>query len=128
MPTVGCRGVNFTPEVIKDILLSGIYDRDVGREVLGDSAIEDKTVNELIRFAEAKEAARDAAIGGRPTAATAAATSSYKRSSRQDNSTQQPQQQRASPPNDTHPKKLRCRCSQDFAARPNGSTNQTPYY
>ena len=40
---VGCRGVDYTPEVIKDILLSGIYDHDVRRE-----AIEDKTVNKLI--------------------------------------------------------------------------------
>ena len=56
----------------------GIYDHNVRREILGDSAVKDKTVNELIRFVEAKEAARDAAIGGRPAAATAAATSSYK--------------------------------------------------
>ena len=39
-----CRGVDYTPEVIKDILLSGIYDLDLGREVLGTAGIEDKTV------------------------------------------------------------------------------------
>ena len=54
--TVGCRGVDYTPGVIKDILLLGIYDQDVGREVLGDSAVEDKSVNELVRFVESKEA------------------------------------------------------------------------
>ena len=85
--------------IVKDILLSGIYDHDVRREVLGDGATEDKTVNELIRFVKAKEAARDAAIGGRPAAATAAATSSYKRSSRQDgnNPPQKLQQQQGFP-------------------------------
>ena len=124
--TAGCRGVNYTPEVIKNILLLGIYDQDVRREVLGDRAIEDKSVNELVRFVEAKEAARDAALRGRPATATAAATS-YKRSSRQDNNNQQQQQQRGCPPNNARPKKL---CRQDFfnfAARPNGSINQTPY-
>ena len=63
---VGCIGVDYMPEVIKVILLSGMYDHDVRREVLGDSTVKDKTVNELIRFVKAKEAACDAAIGGRP--------------------------------------------------------------
>ena len=69
--------MNYTSEVIKDILLSGIYDQEVRCEVLGDSSVEAKSVNELVRFIEAKEAARDAALGGRP-AASAAAASSYK--------------------------------------------------
>ena len=85
---VDCRGVDYTPEVIKDILLSGIYDHDVRREVLGNSITEDKSVNELIRFVEAKEAARNAAICGRPMATTAAASSSYKKSSMQDSNSQ----------------------------------------
>ena len=58
---VRCRGIDYTSEVIKDILFSGIYDQEVRGEVFGDSAIEDKSVNELVRFVEAKEAARDAA-------------------------------------------------------------------
>ena len=106
---VGCRGVDYTPEVIKDILLSGIYDHDVRREVLGSSSIEDKSVNDLIRFVEAKEAACDAAVGSRPAAAAAAASSSYKKSSRQDSSSRpQQQQQRNGPPSGMRPKKLRC--------------------
>ena len=89
------------------ILLSGIYDHNVRREVLGNSAIEDKTVNELNGFVEAKEAACDAAIGGKPVATTAAASSSYKRSLRQDSNSQlQQQPQRSSPPNGARPKKL----------------------
>ena len=43
-----CGGVDYTSEVIKDILLSGIYDLDVRREVLGTAGIEDKTVNKLV--------------------------------------------------------------------------------
>ena len=82
---VGCRGVDYKREVIKDILLSGIYNHNVCREVLGSSSVKDKSVNDLIRFVEAKEAAHNAAVGNRPAAAAAAASSSYKKSSRQDN-------------------------------------------
>ena len=58
-----CTGVDYTPEVVKDILLSGIYDPDVRREVLGTSGIEEKSVHEIIQIVEAKEAAQDAASG-----------------------------------------------------------------
>ena len=50
-----CRGVDYTPEVIKDILLSGIYDLDVRREVMGTAGIVDKSVNDLVRIVKAKE-------------------------------------------------------------------------
>ena len=46
------------------------------RQVLGSSSIEDKSVNDLIHFIEAKEAACDAAVGSRPGGAAAAASSS----------------------------------------------------
>ena len=51
--------------------------------MLGTAGIEEKTVNDLVRIVEAKEAAGDAAGGNRP-AATAAAASSYKKSARQE--------------------------------------------
>ena len=76
---------------------------------------------------------RDAALGGRLAATTAASTSLYKRSSRPNNNNQQKQQQQQQqgcPPSHARPKKLRCRWGQDFfdfAARPHGCTNQTPY-
>ena len=78
---------------MKDILLSGIYDLDVRREVLGTAGIEEKSIHKLIRIIEAKEAARDAAGGNRP--ATAAASSSYKKALKQDagNKPQQAQRQ-----------------------------------
>ena len=73
-----CAGVVYTSEVIKDILLSGIFDLDVRREVLGTAGIEEKSAHELVCIVEAKEAARDAAGGNRPATA-AAASSSYKK-------------------------------------------------
>ena len=127
-----CTGVDYTPEVIKDILLSGIYDLDVRRDVLGTTGIEEKSVNDLVRIVEAKEAARDAAGGSRPATA-AAASSSYKKSAKQNaNTMPQPQPARPTkgPPNGARPKKLRCRCGTeytDFAVQPDGSCNQSPY-
>ena len=75
-----CVGVNYTSKVVKDILLSGIHNPDVRREVLGTSGVEEKSVHEIIRIVEGKEAARDAASNARPATA-AAATSSYKKAS-----------------------------------------------
>ena len=84
MEAADCRCINYTPEVIKDILLSGIYKLDVHRKVLGTAGIEDKSVNDLVRIVEAKEAARDAAGGNRPAAEAAAASSFYKKPARQE--------------------------------------------
>ena len=103
--------MDYTLEVIKDILLPRIYDHNVRREVLGSSSIKDKSVNELIRFVEVKEVGCDAAVGGRQVATTAAASLSYKKSFRQDsNSRSQQQPLRNGPPSGARPKKLRCRC------------------
>ena len=76
-----CAGVDYTPEVIKDILQSGIHEPDVRREVLGTSGIEEKSIHEIIWIVEAKEAARDAASSIRPATAVVA-SSSYKNASK----------------------------------------------
>ena len=127
---LGCSSVDYTSEVIKDILLSGIYDLDVRCEVLGTAGIEDRTINDLVCIVEAKEAAQDAAGGGRP-AATAAAAPSYKKAAKQETAKRpQPARPRGGPPNGTRPKKARCRCGNeftDYAVRPDGSFNQSPY-
>ena len=39
-----CRGVDYSSEVVRDVLLSSIFDQDIKREVLGDSALESKTL------------------------------------------------------------------------------------
>ena len=94
--------------MIKDILLFGIYNLDVRREELGTTGIEDKTINDLVRIVEAKEAARDAAGGNRPAATSAAA--SYKKSTRQETTSRpQPARPGSGPPHGARPKKARCR-------------------
>ena len=88
--------------MVKNILLSGMYDPDVRREVLGTPDITKKAVHDIIRIVEANEVARDAA-----SIATAAATSSYKKAGRQDPSGKQPPPRRSSsPPVKQRPKKL----------------------
>ena len=62
----------------------------------------------------------------------AAATLSYKKASQPEAGSrpQQPSRQPAGPPNGTRPKKLRCRCGNeftDFGVRNNGSYNLYPY-
>ena len=121
-----CGGTDYTSEVIKNILLSGIHDHEVRREVLGTVGVEEKSVHEIIRIVEGKEAARDAASNARPAAA-AATTSSYKKAPAKP---QQATRQTASPPSGAHPRKLRCRCGNefdDYALRRNGTFNQYPY-
>ena len=43
-----CEGTDYTSEVIRDILLSGIHDHDVRREVLSTVGVEEKSVHEII--------------------------------------------------------------------------------
>lgn len=52
--------VDYTDMVIRDVLLSGIADCDIKREVLGWDKILQKTVNEVIAIVENKEMARNA--------------------------------------------------------------------
>ena len=85
---LGCSDVDYTSEVIKDILLSGIYNLNVRREVLGTAGIENTSVNDLVRIVEAKEAACDAAGCSRTTATEAAAL--FKKPVRQEAAGQPP--------------------------------------
>ena len=48
--------------MMRDVLIAGIYDADIRREVLGVEGIVDRSVNEIISLLEKKEMARDANI------------------------------------------------------------------
>ena len=54
------RIVNFTDCIIKDILVSGIADIEIQREILGTIGILEKPVNDIISLVESKEMARNA--------------------------------------------------------------------
>jgi len=65
--------VNFTDHIMRDVLLAGIYDADIRREMYGIDNILQKSVNEVIALVEKKEMARDA-----HSAASTSAISSMK--------------------------------------------------
>ena len=52
--------VDYTDHVIRDVILNGLYDSDIRREVLGIAGILEKPVNEVIALVETKEMARNA--------------------------------------------------------------------
>ena len=74
--TAGCEGVDYWTAVVKDVLLNGIADADIKREILGDATLASRTVQEVVTIVEAKEAARDT-VATSHTAQTAA-SSTYK--------------------------------------------------
>jgi len=51
---------NYTDHAIRDVIVNGLYDNDIRREVLGVVDILQKPVNEVIALVENKEMARNA--------------------------------------------------------------------
>ena len=68
------NNVDYTSHVIRDVLLSGISDPDIRREVLGTSGILKKAANDVIALVENKEMARNAL-----PSSTLSAVSSFRR-------------------------------------------------
>ena len=60
--------------MVKDVVISGLADEDVKKDVLGWSDLDNKTLDETITFIEAKEMTRDAMSKG----PIAAGLSTYK--------------------------------------------------
>ena len=83
--------VDFTDHILRDVLLAGIYDADIRREMYGIDKILEKPVNDVISLVEKKEMARDA-----HSAASAFAMSSMKEQQKKSlrNNPQKQQQQR----------------------------------
>ena len=60
-PSGDCnRSVDFTDIIAKDVLISGLAEDEVKREVLGWPGLDNSTIEETVSFIEAKEMARDA--------------------------------------------------------------------
>ena len=70
--------VDFTNVIIKDVLISGLSDDDIKKDVLGCPNQDQRTVQETISFIESKEMARDALT--KPL--VSASVSSYKSKSK----------------------------------------------
>ena len=71
-----CARVNdFTDVMVKDVIITGLADEEVKRDVLGWSDLDNKSLEETVTFIEAKEMARDAMKKG----PIVAGISSYKK-------------------------------------------------
>ena len=67
--------IDFTNIMVKDVIISGLVDEDVKKDVLGWPDLDTKSLEDTITFIEAKEMARDALGKG----SIAAGLSSYKK-------------------------------------------------
>ena len=57
-PKDGCdQVVDFTDIIVKDVMVSGLADEDIRKDVLGWEELDNKGVNDTLRFIEAKEMA-----------------------------------------------------------------------
>ena len=57
----GCNAINdFTDVIVKDVLVHGLVDEEIRKDVVGWAEVDDKNVEETTTFVEAKEMARDA--------------------------------------------------------------------
>ena len=98
--------VNYTNEMVKDVIVAGIADEDIRTSVLETEGLEDKSLNEIISLVERKERARKAY-----SASAVSTLSSFKRQGRPNDARQPPKE---SP-------KIPCpRCKKNFR-RFNGS-------
>ena len=52
--------IDYTREVIRDVLLAGIGNSDIKQEVLSADGVHEKSINELVAFVEKREMARSA--------------------------------------------------------------------
>ena len=57
--------VDFSDRVVKVVVLNGLCDEDVKREVLGDSGLDDKSLEDTVKLVEAEEVGLRSVGGGR---------------------------------------------------------------
>eukprot|EP00111_Clytia_hemisphaerica_P020937 TCONS_00061733-protein len=67
--------IDFTDSIIRDVLIAGIEDSDIRREVLGIANILETSINDIIALVESKEMARDAL----PSSVGNVSSSTYRR-------------------------------------------------
>ena len=73
---VNLAKIDYTPMVIKDVLIAGIADNEIRKDLLGLTELDAKTDKEIVTFVEEKEIAKNAWSG---KAAGAAGISNYKK-------------------------------------------------
>ena len=76
--------VDFTSSVIKDVLIAGIADNDIRKDILGIADLDDKSDKDIVALVEAKEMAMNAynSTSTLGTTAGAAGVSNYRKESK----------------------------------------------
>ena len=69
-PCANQFSIDYTLEVIRDVLLAGVGNSDIKQEVLSADGVHEKSINELVAFVEKREMARSAMMR-RPSASIA---------------------------------------------------------
>ena len=69
------NSVDYTEHIMRDVLVAGIYDAEIRRDILGIESILDKSINDVVGLVEKREMARDA----HPLTASTSAVSSFKK-------------------------------------------------
>ena len=59
IPNCGAA-VEFTYIIVKDVMIAGLVDEEIKKEVLGWASLDEKDVDAMVTLIEAKEMARDA--------------------------------------------------------------------
>ena len=85
-----CTGkspIDYTHMVVKDILVAGVADSEIRKELLGWSELDAKSDKEVVRFVEEKEMALKALSGSDSAGSKVGGLSGYRKSKRNDNET-----------------------------------------
>ena len=70
--------LDYTDHMMRDVLVAGIYDAEIRREILGVEGIIDRPINDVVSLLEKKEMARDANIVRSSTFAISSRQESYR--------------------------------------------------
>ena len=54
------NNVDYSDNIVRDVLVAGIYDTDIRREIMGVESIIERPVNEVVSLVDKREMARDA--------------------------------------------------------------------
>ena len=71
--------IDYTPLVVRDVLLAGLIDTDIKRDVFCMADLQLKTAQDIVEFVQGREVAKEASLHNSEGCASTAAVSTYKK-------------------------------------------------
>ena len=102
----GAVALDYTEDIVKLVLLNGLVDEDIRKEVLGATDIDSKSLNDTVCLIDSKETASRALTTESPTVAA----SSYKKMAREQTSRDSPGAVQDQTEREKMRRKFRCQC------------------